>query len=285
MRLPLDSTPSIGSASVIAMLDDPRVLWVYPESCIWRNIEPIKPEVPLTVVIPVHDSAHLTEALNSLRYQRYSQWSVLVVCSNPEESVLVFDIVKKMKAHLPKVEVFTVAKLGWLSDALNAAAHSVRTEYWCRLDPDDLLHPMALQTVSQAIQKDEAEYYYTCRFSVTDKLYVRPEVAGHSINNPNRVWSGQDFPYSHLITYRNSAVAQVGGFRTYDKFPNDAEWIMAYSMLAAGLRLQYINAALYYKTSRDKSASHEAGIGPAGYRKSLILQHWPDRYQNDYGEV
>jgi glycosyltransferase involved in cell wall biosynthesis len=244
---------------------------------------PVNKQVPLTVVIPIHDARYLPEALRSLTYQHYDNWSVLLVCTNPKEADLVYTTVKEFQSGLPRVDLFTTAKLDWLSAALNAAISNVRTDYWCRLDPDDLLHPMALHVISKAIQDSAADYIYTCRFLVNDKLYAYPAVQNHLIDTPDRVWSGQQFPFSHLITYKNATVAKLGGFKSYDQYPNDAEWIMAYTMLEQGMKFEYVNAAVYYKRLYRDSASQAEEATAASYRKSLILQYWPEQYRDDYG--
>ena len=267
----------------MAMLYDDRVLFVYRDGTVYRPIEtaPAAQQVPLTVVIPIHEIGFLDEVLRSLILQKYDKWKILLVCSDPAIQHFVFESAASYQLNLPKIEVFVLKEKGWLSDALNAALHHVSTAYWCRLDSDDLLHPMALQVVSARIQQHEPDYLYSARFIMDRVLYVHPFVVGDVIDSPHLVWSGKTFPYSHLMTYKTEAVASIGGFKSFDQFPNDAGWIAAYEMLIAGKRFHYINGALYYWRSWQ-SASRKEKTAAEDYRRGLILGHWPDRYVEDY---
>lgn len=273
-----------GSANAMSMLHDDRVLFVYPEGIIYRPVPVAKParQVPLTLVIPVHEPSYLDEALRSLIMQKYDNWQIMIVCADPAAQWAIFEAATLYQADLPKISIFVMKERGWLSDSLNAALHNVTTAYWCRLDPDDLLHPTALQVVSARIQEHSPDYLYSARFVMNSALHVSPAVLGHTVVSQQAIWSGNKFPFSHLITYKTAAVARIGGFKSYDQFPNDAEWIAAYEMLAKGFKFHYINGALYYWRSWKGSARKKEPTAASDYRRGLILQHWPDRYVEDY---
>ena len=95
------------------------------------------------------------------------------------------------------------------------------------------------------------------------------------------LWSGTAFPYDRLITYSLSAVVKLGGFVSYDRYPGDTAWIMAYKMKAAGCTLRHIPAAVYFERMGRKG---DKTISPAEYRRALLLQHWPSHYVEETDE-
>lgn len=273
-----------GAADGVPMLLDDRVLFIHPDGIVYRSVAFAKParQTPLTVVIPVHDDKFLGETLRALALQRYDDWRILIVCANPTIHASVLALAATYQPGLPKIELFVLAEAGWLSTALNAALHRVETAYWCRLDSDDLLHPAALQLVSARIQQEEPDYLYSAHFMTDRTLHVLPVIHGHPVVSEQDVWSGRRFPFSHLITYKTAAMVRLGGFRSDDHYPNDAEWIAGYSMLAAGMKFHYINGALYYKRAWKGSASSKERTSASDYRRGLVLRRWPEWYVEDY---
>jgi hypothetical protein len=95
------------------------------------------------------------------------------------------------------------------------------------------------------------------------------------------LWAGVTFPYDRLITYRLSAVAQLGGFVSYDRYPGDTVWVTAYRMKAAGLKFHHIPLAVYFERGAEKG---DKSVAPVEYRKALLLQHWPSHYVEETDE-
>lgn len=277
--------PPIGSSTLFAHFKHPRVMRIYTTADIYQPITALatQPQIPLTVVIPAYDIIYLEDALRGLLLQQYTKMHVLIICADPYVQEAIIKIAQQYKAKL-SLSLFFMRKKGWLSDALNAALANLTTEYFCRLDPDDVLHPYALQVMSEEIQNSPADYYYSCRFIMDKNRAVYPDILGHMTHREDHIWSGRVFPYSHLITYKASAVAEIGGFKSFDQYPNDSEWIAAYEMLIKEKTFRYVNAALYFKRLSPRQATNHENADEISYRKAMILQHWPDHYQEDYSE-
>ena len=268
------STPR-SSASALALIRDPRVLHVYPDHTIFKPIPVPAIEVPLTVVVTVDGAIWLPDALRSLIAQDYTRFQVIVVCMSPKHREQVERLLAQYQKFLPTTRLFSMQSAGWPADALNGIRPAITTGYWSWLHSSDVLHPKALAAVANAILTDEADYYSTCRYKMQVNKIVRP-VAVPVAPSDNVLWSGTDFPYDRLITYRLSALARIGGFVSYDRYPGDTAWIAAYRMKEVGCTFSHIPLAVYFERAHKDDAN--GAITPVAYRQALLLQHWPAFY-------
>jgi hypothetical protein len=169
---------------------------------------------------------------------------------------------------------------GWDADALNNAMHAITTEYWCWVCAGDILHEQALAVVADAILTKQVDCYSTCRYVMQSNYIVRPPALPQTISQ-QALWSGTDFPYSKLITYRLGAIVKLKGFVSYDRYPGDTEWITAYRMLTSGMAIEHIPAAVYFDRMGkpiDKTTK------PVEYRRALLMQRWPSKYIEESDE-
>jgi len=270
------------SASVLATLQEPRVLYVQPDHTILKPAPVPKVEVPLTVVVTVDDVKRLPDTLCSLIVQAYANFQIIVACMSPKDHDEIARIVGQHQPSLPRTRLFSLKSAGWPADALNGVLPLIETEYWSWLHAADMLHARALATVADAIVTHEADYYSTCRYRMQINLLARapaiPEAPSDTL-----LWSGADFPYDRLITYRMSALARIGGFVSYDRYPGDTAWIAAYKMKAADCRFHHIPAAVYFERVSSRPAVAE--VSPVEYRRALLLQHWPSFYVEESDEA
>lgn len=262
------------SASVMAMIRDPRVLHVYRDHTIFKMPPEPVVEVPLTVVVTVNEVDQLVDSLRSLIVQDYSHFNIIVACVSPKHSEAVEGLIARHKKFLPPTKLFALKSAGWPADALNGVLPLIQTEYWSWLQAADILHPKALAVVANAILTDEADYYSTCRYKMQVNKIARPPALPVAPSD-KLFWSGIAFPYSRLTTYRLSALAKVGGFLSYDRYPDDTAWVVAYKMKAAGCRFHHIPLAVYFERTRKGG---DNVISPIEYRRALLLQHWPSHY-------
>lgn len=275
------STPR-SSASAMALIRDPRVLHVYPDHTIFKPIPVPAVEVPITVVITVADVTWLSDAFRSLIVQDYTNFQVIVVCMTPKNREQVERLLTQYQKFLPATKLFSMKSAGWPADALNGILPAITTEYWSWLHSSDILHPKALAAVANAILTNAVDYYSTCRYRMQINKIVRPP-AVPSDPSDEVLWSGADFPYDRLITYKLSALAHIGGFVSYDRYPGDTAWIAAYQMKEAGFAFQHIPLAVYFERLNANTASKN-DITPVAYRQALLLQHWPALYVEESDE-
>ena len=276
------SAPSAprSSASAMAMIRDPRVLHIYKHHTIFKTIPEPKAELPLTVVVTINNHEQLVDALRSLIVQDYGNFQIIVVCLSPKHHEKMEGLIARHQKFLPPTRLLSLKSAGWPADALNGVLPLIQTEYWSWMRSSDILHPRALVAVANAILEDEADYYSTCRYNMQANLIVRPPVLPVAPSD-KELWAGVTFPYNWLITYRLSAVVQLKGFISYDRYPGDTAWVVAYRMRAAGMKFHHIPLAVYFDRGGEGS---DKSVSPVEYRKALLLQHWPSLYVEETDE-
>jgi hypothetical protein len=259
---------------------DPRVLFNYADRVEFRPVPKPTAEVPLTIVVVVDEKHYFEDTLRSLVLLDYTNFNVVVVSMTPRLDLDVQRLLAAYRERIPLSQTFYMKSAGWEADALNAAIRLIETHYWCWMRSKDVLHPQALNVMAQAIAEHEADYYHTCRFQLQRNLIVQPDIRPFAPTRED-LWSGDTFPYDMLITYKMSAVVELGGFASFDRYPCDTAWIMAYKMAAANKDIRHVNASVYFEHMRP--TPNEAAL-PHEYRKALIAQHWPEHHIADDDE-
>lgn len=263
------------SASAFVLARDPRVLHIIPDYTELRPIKTPAIEPPLTVVVTVTEVDYFVETLRALATQDYDNFTIIIVCLRPDDETEILSAIAAHKAYLPKTRLLTLKTVAWEADGLNAVLPQIETEYWCWVRAADILHTKALQCVANAILAEEADYYCTYRYIMLINSIVRPLILPNATGD-QVLWRGDEFPYDKLITYRRSTVAALGGFVSYDKYPGDTAWIMAYKMRAADKKVIHIPQAVYFE--REPAITTKPEVEAADYRKALLLQHWPQHF-------
>jgi len=171
------------------------------------------PSQPLiSVVVPVYDTEehHLTEMIESVRHQIYTNWE-LCIADDASSRPHVRRVLEKARLQDPRIKVVYRSDNGHISAASNSACELATGEFVALLDHDDVLPVHALSMVAHAInQHPDSDLFY----SDEDKLdaagrrhdpYFKPEWDEELICCQNFV--------SHLGVYRRSVMQRVGLFR------------------------------------------------------------------------
>lgn len=100
----------------------------------------------VTVLMPVYNSADfIEESLKSVFNQTYQNYKVLVVNDGSTDNTL--EILKKYP-----VEIISYEKNRGISYALNLGIKNIQTDYFVRMDSDDIMHPKRLEIQVQFME-------------------------------------------------------------------------------------------------------------------------------------
>ena len=267
------------------MTRDPRLLWVHPGRIELREpceVFPDAGEETLTVVVTAYDSERLAETIRSLATQRYRNFVVIVAGLAPAQADRIKAVVGGYTRFMPNIKLFLTKSAGWEADGLNAVLPLIETDYWCWVRGGDVVHSNALDLVARAIGHGHADYYNTRQLTLSSRQLAWPHAPDIAPPSLDRLWAGWTFPYGALITYSTAAVVEVKGFVSYDHYPSDTAWIMAYKLAHAGKTFEHINAAAYFE--RLRPSKQKELVKPEQYRRSLVLTHWPEHYVEEPSE-
>ena len=207
------------------------------------GVNPIRPFV--SILLPVHNAeATLTECVESIRQQTFSDFEVIVV--NDASSDASLELLNRWAFEDVRVRV--INQSGHLRGdcglvtALNLGLHHASGNVIARMDADDVMHPQRLQK-----QADFLRFHQDIDLVATQvELFSSTELqAGYIeyIRWQNTVLTPEDIkneiyiesPFAHpSVMFRKQCVSQLGGYHAGD-FPEDYDlWLR---MVQAGYRM------------------------------------------------
>ena len=105
----------------------------------------------ISVIVPAYNQEkYLSEAINSIIHQTYSNWEMIIVDDgSPDMS---YDLALNVKATYPHLRISVLKKQnGGLSSARNYGIDRAKGQWICALDSDDYLHEQYLEKVAKTI--------------------------------------------------------------------------------------------------------------------------------------
>lgn len=234
----------------------------------------------ISVIVPVFrpQPQFLSQALQSVALQAYSNWELCIVddCSG-DPAVRV--IVERFQARHPdKVRVRFMDRNEGISGASNVGLELATGEYCALLDHDDRLYPNALAEVVRHINQAMARGKPLPEMLYSDERVIGER--GEPLNDPflKPDWSPLmhlSVNYTtHLSVYRTDLLRGIGGFRKGFEGSQDHDLALR-AAEAAATDVEHIPAVLYQwrahqgSTARSLDAKPEAaGAGVRAVREA-----------------
>jgi GT2 family glycosyltransferase len=210
----------------------------------------------LSVLTPVYNSKPewLAEAALSLLNQSFADWEWCIVDdgSDNRETTKLLELLSRVS---PRVSVKLSSKAG-ISAACNQALELARGEYVCFLDHDDLLHPLALETM-----RDKLREGYDVVYSDEDKLEDNSGELVEPFFKPD--WSPEYFRgvmyVGHLLCVRRELAARTRFDSSFDGV-QDFEFMLRLS--EAGASVGHVPQVLYHWRKTPGSIAEKTDAKP-----------------------
>ena len=223
-----------------------------------------RPSPLVSVLMPVHDPdpEHLQEAIESVRAQTHSRWELCLADDGSRDPRairrrLLEDAAQKDE----RIRLRRVEHCAGIAAATNDALALAHGELVALVDHDDVLHPEALETVVEHLDRhpetgvvftDEDRLLHDGTFAVP---ILKP---GFS---PEFLRAGMYM--NHLTVYRRSLVEELGGART--EFDGSQDYDLMLRALEAGARIEHLPRVLYHWRAHHE-ALRPRESGPASMR-------------------
>jgi glycosyltransferase involved in cell wall biosynthesis len=186
------------SASTYATLAAQHAQWAY------------RPLV--SIVMPVFNTPEglLHETIESVQAQIYPHWE-LCIADNRSTEPHVRRLLQQFAQHDARIKVVYREKNGDIAAASNTALELATGDFVALLDHNDLLHPLALHFVAEAIVHDpEGGLIYTDEDKLDERgqrfdPYFKCELNYELLLSQNMI--------CHLGVYRRTLLSEIGGFR------------------------------------------------------------------------
>jgi GT2 family glycosyltransferase len=198
----------------------------------------------ITVLIPTYEShvEWLREAVQSVRSQVYLPTELLVVDDGSRDPAL-REYLQQL-AREPGTRVHYRDRNGGISECLDTGLSLVATDYVAFLDHDDLLHPLALLRVAEALQRrPDAALLYTDE----DRIDAAGRRSSpHFKPDWNEEWIRTINYVLHLCVARTSTAREAGGFGGCHDGVQDWELVLRIRELAGAHRIIHVPHVLYH---------------------------------------
>lgn len=207
----------------------------------------------ISIVVPVYntDSAMLSDMIESVRRQTYSNWQLCLAdggSSKPE----VRDILRQYEKNDPRIRCqYLPENLGIVGNS-NAALEMADGDYTALLDHDDLLTPWALYEVAKAIFENPlTDMIYSDEDKITAdgahrfQAHFKPDWSPDLLRSYNYI--------THLFVAKTTLIRMVGGFRDGYDGSQDHDLILRVSEKAKSIR--HIASVLYHWRSHEASTA------------------------------
>lgn len=166
----------------------------------------------ISIVMPVFDPDPriLDAAIRSVRNQSYSHWE-LCIADDASSNPAVAAVLRRHATADPRIKLHFRSARGNISAASNTALTMATGEYVALFDHDDLLPPLAVHWVVEAINRHpDAKMLYSDEDKVDERGQRFDPHFKSDFNHPLLLAQNM---ISHLGVYRRDLVESVGGFR------------------------------------------------------------------------
>ncbi len=166
----------------------------------------------VSVLMPTYNSplTYLKQAIESVQAQIYPHWE-LCIADDASPDPQVRSYLRQVAAKDPRIVLSFREINGHISESSNTALYAARGEWVALLDHDDLLHPLALFFVIEALQRTpDAQIIFSDEDKIdSNGLRYGPYFKGDY--NRELMWAQNMI--SHLGCYKRQTLIEIGGFR------------------------------------------------------------------------
>jgi GT2 family glycosyltransferase len=208
-----------------------------------------------TVLVPLYrtDPAHLVAMVESVLGQTERSWELMLVDDGSGSAELTAAL-DEFGARDARVRVEALAANAGIVAASAHGLAAARGEFVALLDHDDVLDPRALECVRRAVEEHPlADAVYT------DEDHLRADGSfGSPFHKPDfspERLRGQMY-LGHLVVYRRSLLAELGGFR--EGFDGSQDYDLALRATERAREVVHVPEVLYHWRIHDQSVSHRS---------------------------
>lgn len=252
-----------------------------------------------SVLVPVYntDERWLRACIDSVISQHYPHWE-LCIADDKSTRVSVRKVLDEYQRKDKRIRVVYRQENGHISAASNSALDIARGDYVALLDHDDELHPMALLSMAEAINRSPQ---WRMIYSDEDKI----DNAGRRFEP----YFKADFNYDlflaqnsicHLGVYEMGLLREVGGFRLGLEGSQDWDLALRCVERLAATEIGHVPEVLYHwraipgstaLAADQKSYAHDTGlktvaehIARLGHDAGVFpIDNYPGHYRVKYG--
>ncbi|MBF0226228.1 MAG: glycosyltransferase [Desulfobacterales bacterium] len=224
----------------------------------------------ISIIMPTYNSnlVYLEKAIESVQQQIYTNWQLCIADDASTELSGVKDLLLTYAAKDKRINVVFCNANGHISTASNSALNLANGEFVALLDHDDVLHPLALWFMADAIIQNPAACLIYSDFDLMTTTGKRFNPYFKCDYN-YELMLGQNI-IAHLDCYRRSLLAEIDGFRK--GFEGAQDWDLALRCIERLSRDQIIHIPRVLYHWRLSPGSITTGIKTKPYVVEATLR-------------
>lgn len=243
----------------------------------------------ISIIVPIYNvEPYLRGGLNSLLVQSFKDFEV--ICINDGSKDKSAEILAEYATKDSRIKVITQQNQG-VSFARNAGLNAAIGEYIAFMDPDDYLHPQALELFYKIITQSNVDMVFgDCQITaetyheIISDLEVE-KVKGCELAFPLEVMMKSQYNIQHSVwnrLYRKSAIGEQRFIEA--KVAEDLEFTAL--LLAKFSKIAKVDAITYFYYCRTDSAMNsnfnKAKIDSYCHVVKSLHQHWNTKSNLEY---
>lgn len=205
--------------------------------------------VLVSIIVPCYKQAHyLSEALQSVLEQTYSNWECIIVNDGSPDTA---ELVAKQWIAKDNRFKYLYKENGGLPSARNAGVKSSTGEFILPLDADDILHPDYLKRMAPLLENKDALAIVSCytKFFTNKIVNVVHELKPAGTNYRDLMFENKLIATS---LYRRKCWEEVGGYDESMK-KGFEDWEFWLNVTKRGWEFQFVEEFLFYYRKSKKS--------------------------------
>lgn len=225
----------------------------------------------VSVLMPTYNSplTYLKQAIESVQAQIYPHWE-LCIADDASPDLRVREYLRQVAAKDPRIVLSFREENGHISESSNTALKTTKGEWVALLDHDDLLHPLALYFVIEALQRTpDAEIIFSDEDKIdANGLRYGPYFKGDY--NRELMWAQNMI--SHLGCYKRETLLEIDGFRKGFEGSQDYDLALRVIERSHASQIVHVPRVLYHWRAIEGStalASDQKPYAELASRKAL----------------
>jgi len=217
----------------------------------------------ISIITPVYNTPErwLRKAIESVRSQIYPQWQ-LCLADDASTDPQVKRVLSEYAGLDERIQVVALSQNSGISGASNAALTASGGEFVAMLDHDDELQPDALLEVVKLLNRQpDLDILYSDEDKKTQdgrriSPFFKPDWSPNLLLSCNYI--------AHLLAYRRSLVAKLGGFRS--EFDGSQDYDLILRATEQTTQIGHIPLPLYSWRMISGSAASSERAKPYAYK-------------------
>lgn len=209
--------------------------------------------VTFSIITPIYNTPgrYLTELLDSLYKQTYSNWELCLVDASDMEHQYVGEFIRKNANKDKRIKYKKIDENLGISGNSNECIKMASGEYIGLLDHDDILHESALFEMMKSIEAEKADFLYSDEVKFLDKIEnavdfnFKPGFGKDELRSHNYI--------CHFTVFKKSLLNEVGMYRP--EFDGSQDHDMVLRLTEKAKKIVHIPKVLYYWRLHPHSVS------------------------------